>query len=151
MSSGCTEPHVVISGNSLDGTYAEYMKLKSPAQVHQDAQCSDNLEHCRVLMAADMDRIALAIFAEHRHYAFKLAGGEEARGEQEVVGAFMDDMEPGLRERHQRTKDEALELGTGFSLKTLMWQHVVLETVGRAAALMERNLETMPLGSPVPI
>lgn len=102
-------------------------------------------------MAADMDRIALAIFAEHRHYAFKLAGGEEARGEQEVVGAFMDDMEPGLRERHQRTKDEALELGTGFSLKTLMWQHVVLETVGRAAALMERNLETMPLGSPVPI
>nr|KMM67742.1 hypothetical protein CPAG_04075 [Coccidioides posadasii RMSCC 3488] len=151
LSSTNVEPHIVISGNSLNGTYDDYMRIKSPAHVHDDDQCPDNFEHCQIIKAVNMDRIALAIFAEHKHYSFELTGEDGRIGEAEVVGKFMEEADPWLRGDWEKRKYEAFDLGTGFSLKTIMWQHVVLETVGRAAALMEANLETIPLGAPVSI
>ncbi|EFW16226.1 hypothetical protein D8B26_006076 [Coccidioides posadasii str. Silveira] len=138
-------------GNSLNGTYDDYMRIKSPAHVHDDDQCPDNFEHCQIIKAVNMDRIALAIFAEHKHYSFELTGEDGRIGEAEVVGKFVEEADPWLRGDWEKRKYEAFDLGTGFSLKTIMWQHVVLETVGRAAALMEANLETIPLGAPVSI
>ncbi|KAH7350328.1 hypothetical protein BKA66DRAFT_516482 [Pyrenochaeta sp. MPI-SDFR-AT-0127] len=142
-------PHLVICGNSLDGETAEYLERLPTARLHKDDNCEDNVQHCRDLLASDQDRNVLAIFADHRHYAFPLTGEEGSLGEDTVIYGIMDDVAPGLSKQLQASKEEARELGTGPSMKLFMWQHVALEAPGRFLHLLHKADRPILIGAPV--
>lgn len=142
-------PHIVISGNSIDGETADYMERLPTTKLHDDVNCRDNMEHCEALLKSDQDRNVLAIFADHRHYGFTLSGEEGKRGEEAVVHDIMDDLAPGLSKQLRASKEEARELGTGQSMKLFMWQHVVLESPGRYLHLMDNFDRPVILGAPI--
>ncbi|KAH4133223.1 hypothetical protein HBH98_189770 [Parastagonospora nodorum] len=144
-----SRPHIVISGNSIDGETAEYMARLPTTRLHDDDTCEDNAQHCKDLLASDQDRNVLAIFADHRHYGFALSGEEEKQGEDAVVHSIMDEAAPGLSQQLQASKAEARELGTGPSLKLFMWQHVVLESPGRFLQLLDKHDRPIVVGAPV--
>jgi hypothetical protein len=127
----------MISGSSIDGTAADYFGRLSSAYIHRDDQCCDNEQHCSDMVASDQDRIVQAIFAEHRHYAFELLGGESILDENVVVQRLMDKSIAGLSAHWARSKQEAARLGTGPSYKLYMWQHVALESPARFMARVE--------------
>lgn len=142
-------PHIVISGNSLDGETSDYMDRLPTTRLHADSTCEDNMQHCKALLASDQDRNVLAIFADHRHYGFALSGEENKQGEESVVHDIMDSMAPGLSEQLRRSKNEARVLGTGPSMKLFMWQHVVLESPGRYLQLLDQFDRPVILGAPI--
>lgn len=143
------EPHVLIYGNSLDGNIEDYMNVISgPVSRHEDLGCVYNEEHCKRFLETSQDAIGLSFMADHKHYAFPLGGDEEGR-EIEVVAEVMDDVAPGLSKSWRGHKGNALELGCSGSMKTFMWQHAVLETVGRAAVLLEESNGVLPISAPV--
>lgn len=133
----CFEPHVMISANSIDGDMTDYLSRLPAAYAHADSQCHDNEKHCNAMLSSDQDRVVQAIFAEHRHYAFELPGGEALLGEHVVVQRLMDQSIPGLSAAWERSKMEAVHLGTGSSYKLCMWQHVALESPARFLARVE--------------
>lgn len=144
-----SRPHIIISGNSLDGETAEYMKRLPTTRLHDDDTCEDNVQHCKDLLASDQDRNVLAIFADHRHYGFALSGEEGQRGEDSVVHGIMDDAAPGLSQQLRVSKEEARELGTGPTMKLFMWQHVVVESPGRYLQLLDEHDRPVLVGAPV--
>jgi hypothetical protein len=144
-----SRPHIVISGNSLDGETAEYMERLPTTRLHTDENCEDNMQHCKELLASDQDRNVLAIFADHRHYGFALSGKEGEQGEDAVVHGIMDDVAPGLSKQLQASKEEARELGTGPSMKLFMWQHVILESPGRYLQLLDEFDRPIVVGAPI--
>jgi hypothetical protein len=144
-----SRPHIVISGNSIDGETTEYMARLPTTRLHDDDTCEDNAQHCRDLLASDQDRNVLAIFADHRHYGFALSGEEEKQGEDAVVHSIMNEAAPGLSQQLQASKAEARELGTGPSLKLFMWQHVVLESPGRFLQLLDEHDRPIVVGAPI--
>ena len=81
----CSDPYIIASGNSVNGSASEYFSRLSTAQLHNCDECDDNEEHCAAMLASDQDRVVQAIFAEHRHYAFGLADSEALLGEEVVV------------------------------------------------------------------
>lgn len=89
------------------------------------------------MLASDQDRLAQAIFADHRHYSFELAGKEGELGEAKVIQLVMDELAPGLYEQWRASKQEAGELGIASSLRLFMWQHMVLESPARFLRLLE--------------
>ncbi|KAF3009739.1 hypothetical protein E8E13_009287 [Curvularia kusanoi] len=133
----CSEPHIVISANSIDGNTSDYLNNLPLAHEHSDDCCSDNKDHCQAMLQSDQDRVVQAIFAEHRHYAFGLSGDEATLGDDIVVQCLMDRYVPGLSNAWQKSKAEAEQLGTGSSHKLCMWQHVFLETPARFLARIE--------------
>ena len=142
-------PHIIISGNSLDGETSDYMDRLPTTRLHDDPTCKDNMRHCKELLASDQDRNVLAIFADHRHYGFALSGEESEQGEEAVVHNIMDAVAPGLSEQLRASKGEARELGTGPSMKLFMWQHVVLESPGRYLQLLDQFDRPVILGAPI--
>lgn len=128
------EQHIIISGNSIDGNASDYYKCLPTAREHNDNRCCDNEKHCNDMPVSDQDRVVQAIFAEHRHYAFELPGGEGILGEDVVVQCHMDQSVPGLSTAWAKSKQEASILGTGPSYKLYMWQHVALESPARFLA-----------------
>ncbi|KAF2646817.1 hypothetical protein P280DRAFT_441214 [Massarina eburnea CBS 473.64] len=142
-------PHIVVCGNSLDGETAEYLERLPTIKLHRDDKCEDNMKHCKDLLASDQDRNVLAIFADHRHYAFPLPGEEGQQGEDTVISGIMDDVAPGLSKQLQASKEEARELGTGPSMKLFMWQHVALEAPGRFLKLLDEVDRPILVGAPV--
>lgn len=128
------KPHIMISGNSIDGNANDYYSRLASAYLHRDDQCCDNERHCTDMLASDQDQVVQAIFAEHRHYAFELLSGETILGEDIVVQRLMDKSISGLSARWARSKHEAVNLGTGPSYKLYMWQHVALESPARFMA-----------------
>lgn len=129
--------HVTISGNSIDGTAADYYSRLSSAHIHRNDQCCDNERHCSDMLASDQDRVVQAIFAEHRHYAFELPGEEAVLGEDAVVQRFLEKSVPVLSALWATSKQEAARLGTDPSYKLCMWQHVTLESPARFMARVE--------------
>ncbi|KAH8722518.1 hypothetical protein GQ44DRAFT_751307 [Phaeosphaeriaceae sp. PMI808] len=144
-----SRPHIIVCGNSLDGETAEYLERLPTAKIHKDNNCEENKQHCKNLLASDQDRNVLAIFADHRHYAFPLPSEEGKQGEDAVIYGIMDDVAPGLSKQLQASKKEARELGTGPSMKLFMWQHVALETPGRFLQLLEEDDRPILVGAPV--
>ena len=133
----CSEPHIMISGNSVDGDASEYLARLPTSKHHADDSCSDNEAHCNNMLQCDQDRVVQSIFAGHRHYAFKLSGDEGTLGEEVLVQFLMDKFIPGLSTAWQKSKAEAEQLGTGSSHKLYMWQHVFLESPARFLARVE--------------
>lgn len=131
------EPHIMIGGNSIDGDASDYYNRLPSAYAHRDDQCCDNEKHCNEMLASDQDRVAQAIFADHRHYAFELPGGESDLGENVAVQRLMDESIPGMSAAWTKSKQEAAHLGTGPSYKLYMWQHVALESPARFLARVE--------------
>jgi hypothetical protein len=131
------EPHIMISGNSINGNAADYYSRLPSAHIHRDDQCCDNEKHCNDMLAADHDRVVQAIFAEHRHYAFELSGEESVLSEDVVVQRLMDESIPGMSAVWAKSRQEASELGTGPSYRLYMWQHVALESPARFLARAE--------------
>ncbi|KAF2677136.1 hypothetical protein K458DRAFT_447123 [Lentithecium fluviatile CBS 122367] len=142
-------PHIVVCGNSLDGETAEYLERLPTTKLHMDDNCEENMQHCKDLLASDQDRNVLAIFADHRHYAFPLLGEEGKQGEDAVIYGIMDDVAPGLSKQLQASKGEARELGTGPSMKLFMWQHVALEAPGRFLQLLDEVDRPILVKAPV--
>ena len=130
----CLEPHIIISGTSIDGDTSDYLNRLPSAYAHDDHGCCDNEKHCSDMLSSDQDRVVQAIFAEHRHYAFELHGGEALLGEDIVVRRLMDESIPGLSAAWEASKQETMHLGTGSSMKLYMWQHVALESPARFLA-----------------
>ncbi|KAJ4370064.1 hypothetical protein N0V86_008799 [Didymella sp. IMI 355093] len=104
------EPHIMVSGNSINGNAADYYSRLPSAHTHRDDQCCDNEKHCNDMLAADHDRIIQAIFAEHRHYAFELSGEEGVMSEDVVVQRLMDKGIPEMSTVWAKSKQEASEL-----------------------------------------
>lgn len=144
-----SRPHIVICGNSLNGETTDYLKRLPLTRLHEDDHCDDNIQHCKDILSSNQDRNVLAIFADHRHYAFALPGEEGNHGEEAVIHSLMDDIAPGLSKQLQASKEEARELGTGPSLKLFMWQHVALEAPGRFLSLLDQVNRPILIGAPV--
>lgn len=123
-----TKPHIMISGNNIDGTATDKYGRVSSAYIHRDDRCCDNEQHCSDMLASDPDRVVQAIFTEHRHYAFDLSGEEGGLGTDTVVQGLMDKTVPGLSASLARSKQEAANLGMALSYKLYMWQYVALES-----------------------
>ncbi|RMD43142.1 hypothetical protein DV735_g2017, partial [Chaetothyriales sp. CBS 134920] len=146
LASKDTTPRYIISGNSLDGHFPDFIqRISNPVSRHQDADCVENVQHCKDILATDQDALALASLADHRHYPFLLAAGCD---EIAVVAEAMDDVMPGLSQIWKRQKDGADALGTSTSMKVFNWQHIVLETVARVAARYEASDGLSPVGAP---
>lgn len=144
-----SRPHVYICGNSIAGETEQYLERLPAARTHNDDYCADNIEHCNIMTAADQDRITLALFADHKHYAFPLSGEEARVHENDVVKRVMDEVIPGLSQQWRVSKDEVHALGTGPSLRTCMWQHVALESPARFLRLLGKTDRPIILGAPV--
>ncbi|KAE8153682.1 hypothetical protein BDV25DRAFT_148942 [Aspergillus avenaceus] len=149
ITSDSPEPHLIICGNSIEGTLPDYLHASSIARRHNNLYCPDNQKYCVALREANHDRIAMSTFANHKHYAYALSAEEERDGVDSLVARILEEYEPGLSDKLQRSREEAAELGTCYSLRTLMWQHVFLETVNRLAYHMEAHEETLPLSAPI--
>lgn len=63
----CLDPHIMISGNSIDGDGSDYLDRLPVSEFHVDDGCSDNKDHCEDMLHSDQDRVVQAIFAGHRH------------------------------------------------------------------------------------
>lgn len=136
-------------GNSLDGTFSDYMNRFQGTCEHS-GPCKDNHKHIEEFLASDQDRLSLAIFADHPHYAFPLGPKEEAEGgEIAVVAATMGRVIPGLESQWQKAKNEIITLGAGESLKMFMWQHVLLESGSRVMRMLSGRTSIMPLTAAV--
>jgi hypothetical protein len=133
----CSDPHIMVSGNSINGHASDYLTRLPISEYHADDGCSDNENHCNDMLQCDQDRVVQAIFAGHRHYAFKLSGDEGTLGEDVLVQFLMDRFIPGLSTAWLKSKAEAEQLGTGSSYKLYMWQHVILESPARFLARVE--------------
>ncbi|KAF8421185.1 hypothetical protein EV426DRAFT_536704 [Tirmania nivea] len=142
-------PHIVVMGNSLNGSFSDYMNRFQGTCEHTDS-CEDNHTHIEEFLASDQDRLSLAIFADHPHYAFPLVSKEEAEdGEIAVVAAAMEKVVPGLAAQWQKAKNEIVTLGAGQSLKMFMWQHVLLESGSRVIRMLNGRTSIMPLTAAV--
>ncbi|KAH8706936.1 hypothetical protein GQ44DRAFT_629403 [Phaeosphaeriaceae sp. PMI808] len=136
------------ASGTIAGETEQYLERLS-TRMHNDDCCANNIEHCNTMLAADQDRVTLALFADHKHYAFPLSGEEANVHEDDVVKRVMDEVIPGLSQQWRASKDEARILGTGPSLRTFMWQHVALESPARFLRLLDKTDRPIILGAPV--
>ncbi|GES57728.1 hypothetical protein ATEIFO6365_0001101700 [Aspergillus terreus] len=146
-------PHVIIMGNSIDGSYEDYMTASSTRQRHEEHNCDDNEAHIAKFLVHDHDRLALSFFARHRHYTFDLNSSKtsiDVPGEREEVAEQMEQVFPGLAEQWSISDQEAEAMGTsGGSLHMFAWQHAFTETKGRIAELVSTAKDTLPISAPL--
>ncbi|OJJ76876.1 hypothetical protein ASPBRDRAFT_60561 [Aspergillus brasiliensis CBS 101740] len=146
-------PHVIIMGNSIDGSYADYMTASRTRQHHEEDDCDDNEAHISKFLVHDHDRLTLSFFARHKHYTFDLDGLKdsiEIADEREEVAEQMELVFPGLAEQWSISDQEADAMGTaGDSLHMFAWQHAFTETKGRIAELVSTAKDTLPISAPL--
>lgn len=146
-------PHVIIMGNSIEGSYDDYMVASSTRQRHEKDDCDDNEAHIAKFLDHDHDRLTLAFFARHRHYTFDLYSsktGTNVADEREEVAEQMERVFPGLAEQWSISDQEADAMGTaGESLHMFAWQHAFTETKGRIAELVSTAKDTLPISPPL--
>lgn len=146
-------PHIIVQGNSIDGTHKDYLMASTTKQQHDKPDCLKNEEHILKLLAHDHDRLALSFFARHPHYAFDAKEKErqddgDAHPEHTLLKQ-MDHFFPGLAQSWSASNKEADEMGTaGTSLHIFGWQHVFPETKGRIAKLVANLRDTLPISAP---
>lgn len=103
----CLEPQIIISADSFDGDTSNYLNHLPSAFAHSDGMCGDNDKHRKSLLSSDQDRVAQAIFAEHRQYTFELPEDVVSLDEDIVVRCYMDEIPRGylqLGRRISRTR-----------------------------------------------
>ncbi|KAK8093321.1 hypothetical protein PG997_000006 [Apiospora hydei] len=162
-----TTPHMVVMGNSINGSYKAYTDLvysslrdetkPQRTREHREAEeaqhcraqhCVANEEHVEVFLLADHDKLALSFFAIH------------PRGEEDV-DRFIHDKASDWSAQHgqqlwrlwQECHADADQVGTGEGyMGTFRWQHAFLESKGRLGALLRRAQmedDLMPLKAPI--
>ncbi|TQV92663.1 hypothetical protein IF1G_08587 [Cordyceps javanica] len=154
---GQGRPYVIVTGNSINGAYEDYMRVAHISQRHDagDGECADNEEHVARFLAHDPDRLALSFFGHHRHYTFDSSGKEQQNGasvaaDNERVAECMDRAFPSLAECWATSHGEADKVGTaGASLHMFAWQHCFAETKGRIARLVYDAKDTLPISAPL--
>ena len=147
-------PHPVVVGNSIDGSYQEYMdRVTASSEAHNTQSaphhasegCADNDNHVHEFIEADHDRIACATFASHQAYAWKLVGSVE---ETDFVAKSMEDWAENQQgTRHaarlegawKASRADADNIGAGKgSMRMFAWQHVFLEFAPRVGHTLQR-------------
>ncbi|KAM0666014.1 hypothetical protein ACQRIT_007236 [Beauveria bassiana] len=154
---GQGRPYVIVTGNSINGGYEDYMRVAHTSERHSegDGSCGDNDSHVARFLAHDPDRLALSFFGHHRHYTFDSSGKEKQNDEtvavdNERVAGCMDRAFPGLAACWAASHGEADEVGTaGDSLRMFAWQHCFAETKGRIARLVYEANNTLPISAPL--
>ncbi|OAA34529.1 hypothetical protein BBO_09182 [Beauveria brongniartii RCEF 3172] len=154
---GQGRPYVIVTGNSINGGYEDYMRVAHTSERHSegDSSCADNDAHVAEFLAHDPDRLALSFFGHHRHYTFDSSGKEKQNDEtvavdNERVAGCMDRAFPGLAACWTASHGEADEVGTaGASLRMFAWQHCFAETKGRIARLVYEANNTLPISAPL--
>ncbi|KAM3548801.1 hypothetical protein ARSEF4850_009208 [Beauveria asiatica] len=154
---GQGRPYVIVTGNSINGGYEDYMRVAHTSERHNegDGSCADNDSHVARFLAHDPDRLALSFFGHHRHYTFDSSGKEKQNDEtvavdNERVAGCMDRAFPGLAACWAASHGEADEVGTaGSSLRMFAWQHCFAETKGRIARLVYEANNTLPISAPL--
>ena len=168
-----SQPHLVVMGNSLKGSYDDYAALLAslpsekerskrtfPHQPSPKEKCPHNEQHVRQFLSADQDRVAQTTFAIHPAYPFPLPGNvNEIEHMQKCLESWEADHvtetehTPGLFEEWQSLRGEADVLGSGAAnMGCFKWQHVYLETPGRLGKMLQQSLEEadlMPLRAAV--
>lgn len=138
-------------GNSISGSYDDYMKAAQVRLPHDEPCCPENEDHVAQFLNGDLDRLSLAFFARHRHYTFDLHGAkheDEILHEQKVVADHMEHVFPGLAGVWSISNSEADEIGVaGTSLHMFAWQHAFFETKGRIAQLVTQANHTLPISA----
>lgn len=147
-------PHIIVMGNSINGSDEDYRRANTTSQRHDKPDCRHNEEHVLKFLAHDHDRLALSLFAQHRHYAFDLSdrNGEDGNAlhEHAVVAEHMDRFFPGLAQIWFDSSKEADEMGTaGTSLHMFGWQHIFTETKGRIAKMVSEARDTLSMAAPL--
>ncbi|OAA71655.1 hypothetical protein LEL_08890 [Akanthomyces lecanii RCEF 1005] len=153
---GQGRPYVVVTGNSINGSYNDYMRVAHASERHQVSDCAENKAHVESFLAHDPDRLALAFFGHHRHYTFDSSGKEDCKGpasveaDNKTVAGHMDRAFPGLADSWSASHEEAADVGTaGASLHMFAWQHCFAETKGRIARLVYDAKDTLPISAPL--
>ncbi len=153
---GQGRPYVVVTGNSINGSYNDYMRVAHASERHQVSDCAENEAHVESFLAHDPDRLALAFFGHHRHYTFDSSGKEDCKGpasveaDNKTVAGYMDRAFPGLVDSWSASHEEAADVGTaGASLHMFAWQHCFAETKGRIARLVYDAKDTLPISAPL--
>ncbi|PQK11429.1 hypothetical protein BB8028_0003g00550 [Beauveria bassiana] len=154
---GQGRPYVIVTGNSINGGYEDYMRVAHTSERHNEGggSCADNDSHVARFLAHDPDRLALSFFGHHRHYTFDSSGKEKQNDEtvavdNERVAGCMDRAFPGLAACWAASHGEADEVGTaGASLRMFAWQHCFAETKGRIARLVYEANNTLPISAPL--
>ncbi|KAI9760485.1 MAG: hypothetical protein M1835_000153 [Candelina submexicana] len=146
------DPHIIGMGVSIDGSYLDYMAASSPTSsrthTHDCHDCPNNLTHISDMVNADHDRLALAVFAHHKHYAFPL--GKDIN-EADFVAEHMREEVPSLAEHWQKSVNESESLGTGTSLRVFKWQHILLESKARIVKRVVAQKDAMPVSADIPV
>ncbi|KGQ04424.1 hypothetical protein BB8028_0006g06400 [Beauveria bassiana] len=146
-------PHIIIMGNSIEGSYEDYMTASSTRRRHETHSCDDNEAHIAKFLAHDHDRLTLSFFARHRHYTFDLNSSKPSigvAGERKEVAEQMEQVFPGLAEQWSISNLEAEAMGTADgSLHMFAWQHAFTETKGRIAELVSTAKDTLPISAPL--
>ncbi|KAM3464736.1 hypothetical protein MY5147_009453 [Beauveria neobassiana] len=145
--------HIIIMGNSIEGSYEDYMTASSTRRRHETHSCDDNEAHIAKFLAHDHDRLTLSFFARHRHYTFDLNSSKPSigvAGERKEVAEQMEQVFPGLAEQWSISNLEAEAMGTADgSLHMFAWQHAFTETKGRIAELVSTAKDTLPISAPL--
>ncbi|GAB1211744.1 hypothetical protein ATERTT37_000868 [Aspergillus terreus] len=127
--------HFIVMGNSIDGSYEDYMNAAPTQQKHIDERCDENESHAARFLAGDLDR---------------LRNDDGILHERTVVSEHMENIFPELADQWRISNEEADEIGVaGTSLYMFAWQHAFVETKGRIAALVSEATHTMPISAPL--
>ncbi|GJN78285.1 hypothetical protein PLIIFM63780_001778 [Purpureocillium lilacinum] len=142
------EPHIIVVGNSINGSSADYLTrlLASGtssrlSRLHHDDACAEAAAHARKLRAADHERLAKASLAAHPSYCIEL---EDRPNEPDIIHDLLEQAGQSnsidaFRHMWERSAAELGELGGGQeSLRMFCWQHVFADTK-RGLAEMLRN------------
>lgn len=127
----CLEPHIIISGNSINRDVPDCLSQLRAVDLHDDGQCSDNEHHCNSMLSTDQELVVQAMFAKRRHYAFELCGEEGRLGENLTVQRLMDEFVPGLSAKWEASRQGATKMEMGLGMMPFEWQHVALESPAR--------------------
>ncbi|OAQ90478.1 hypothetical protein VFPFJ_04638 [Purpureocillium lilacinum] len=141
------EPHIIVVGNSIDGSSTDYLtRLASGtalqlSRLHHDDTCPEAVAHARKLRFTDHERLAKASFAAHPSYCIEL---EDRPNEPDIINDLLEQAGQSnsidtFRHMWERCAAELGALGGGQeSLRMFCWQHVFAETK-RGLAEMLRN------------
>ena len=143
------QPHLVLTGNSVEGTYKDYLRRISqttptgPTKIifHEDSTCTELQKHTADMRSVDFDQLLLAFFAHHKSYAFPLPDKEDeisfmTRTMEEKLGSSV------LKDEWLRLSSEADKLGCWVNnVRILGIQHMFLETPGRLSFALRKWLD----------
>lgn len=136
-------PSVAIFGNSLQGSYPEYLETAykddghhKSVPYHADDTCAEHDEHVQAFMAADHDQLSKALLSDHCQHPFRVSPRETEPDEE--LDAVAREVE-GQREQYAgRLSGWG---GGGENIGVFCWEHLFAETPDRVALEIARKID----------